>query len=454
MAAQRGSTRRTRSIAAVCILAALAFGVVDRFGPARAAASAPVVYRARIEGVINPFSARYLQRAVRETERSGAAALVVELDTPGGLDTAMRSMIQAELNSHAPVIVYVAPSGARAASAGMFITLAAHLAAMAPGTAIGAAHPVSLTGGGKSDEVMEAKVTEDAAAMARSIAEHRERNVGWAEASVRDSVSITATEAKEEGVVEIIASDVADVLAQADGRTVVTPAGETVLRVAGARVEDISMAFVEQLLHLIADPNIAYIFLTIGTLGLIVELYNPSALFPGIAGAICLLLGFAALGTLPVGWAGAGLLALAVALLVAELHAPGFGAFGTGALVAFLAGSLLLFVPVTPPGLGAPTVAVSRWLIGAMTALFGGVILFVGQRVWAAQRLRPQTGAEALVGGEGVALTALDPEGTVQVRGEAWSARSDSGTIAAGTTVKVERVDGVIVIVRPVQSDE
>jgi membrane-bound serine protease (ClpP class) len=446
--------RRTRSIAAACILSALALGAVDRFDPARAAASAPVVYRARIEGVINPFSARYLQRAVRETERAGAAALIVELDTPGGLDTAMRSMIQAELNSHAPVIVYVAPSGARAASAGMFITLAAHLAAMAPGTAIGAAHPVSLTGGGKSDETMAAKVTEDAAAMARSIAEHRERNVAWAEASVRDSVSITATEAKEEGVIEIIASDVSDLLAQADGRTVATPAGETVLRVADARVEDISMAFVERLLHLIADPNIAYIFLTIGTLGLIVELYNPGALFPGIAGAICLLLGFAALGTLPVGWAGAGLLALAVVLLIAELHAPGFGAFGTGALVAFLAGSLLLFVPVTPPGLGAPTVAVSRWLIVAMTVLFGGIILLVGQRVWAAQRLRVETGAEALIGDEGVVLTALDPDGTVQIHSEVWSALSESGTLPPGTAVKVARLKGVTVFVRPTAAED
>jgi len=429
--------------------AAAACGAMGSARSGSAAGAARVVYRARVEGVINPFSARYLERAIRETERAGAAALVLELDTPGGLDTAMRSMIQAELNSHAPVIVYVSPSGARAASAGMFIALAAHLAAMAPGTAMGAAHPVSLAGGGKTSEVMEAKVTEDAAAMARSIAAHRNRNIAWAESAVRESVSITAEEAKEKAVIEIVAVGLDDLLKQAEGRTVETPAGETVLRLEGARVRDLPMSFVETLLHVIADPNIAYILLTIGTLGLIVELYNPGALFPGVAGAICLLLGFAALGTLPVGWAGAGLLVLAVALLLAELHAPGFGAFGIGALIAFLAGSLLLFVPVTPPSAAAPVVRVSLWLIGTMTALFGGVILFVGQRVWAAQRLVVQTGSEALIGAAAEVVSALDPEGTVRLRGEVWTARTKGDPIAADTPVRVARVDGVVLVVEP-----
>jgi membrane-bound serine protease (ClpP class) len=437
-------------------VALLLGAVVALLGPQQEPAGAqarPVVYRARVDGVINPFSARYLERAIRETERAGAAALVLELDTPGGLDSAMRDMIQAELNSHAPVIVYVAPSGARAASAGMFVTLAAHLAAMAPGTAIGAAHPVSLSGGGEG-EVMEAKVTEDAAAMARAIATHRERNVSWAEAAVRESVSITAEEAKEKGVIEIIAGDLGDLLAQADGRVVTTPAGETTLRLKEADVQDIPMGFVEQLLHLIADPNIAYILLTIGTLGLIVELYNPGALFPGVTGAICLLLGFAALGTLPVGWAGIGLLVLAVALLLAELHAPGFGVFGIGALMAFLIGSLLLFVPLTPPSPAAPVVRVSPWLVFGMTALFAAVILLVGQRVWAAQRLLIQTGSEALIGVAGEVVASLKPAGTVRVRGEVWSARSKEGTIAGGERVKIDHVDGVVLVVRPETEQE
>ena len=439
-------------LAAVAAVAACAVAGVSR--PVGAGVADRVVYRARVEGVINPFSARYLQRAIRETEQAGAAALVLELDTPGGLDTAMRSMIQAELNSHAPVIVYVSPSGARAASAGMFIAIAAHLAAMAPGTAMGAAHPVSLTGGAQATEVMEAKVTEDAAAMARSIAAHRNRNVAWAESAVRESVSITAQEAKEKGVIEIVAADLQDLLKQADGVTVQTPGGETVLRLEGARVRELPMSFVETLLHVIADPNIAYILLTIGTLGLIVELYNPGALFPGVAGAICLLMGFAALGTLPVGWAGAGLLVLAVALLLAELHAPGFGAFGIGALIAFLAGSLLLFVPVTPPSPAAPVVRVSLWLIGTMTALFGGVILLVGQRVWAAQRLAVQTGSEALIGATGEVVSPLDPEGTVRLRGEVWSACSAGGAIEAGTQIEVTRTEGVVLIVRPISPED
>ncbi|NIM06857.1 MAG: nodulation protein NfeD [Armatimonadetes bacterium] len=443
------SLRALRRIRIITALGAIALALYLLAGFVDAGSTRPVVYRAEIKGVINPFGARYLERAIRETERAGAAALILVLDTPGGLDTAMRSMIQAELNAHVPVIVYVAPSGARAASAGMFITLAGHLAAMAPGTAIGAAHPVSITGGGEQGEVMEAKITEDAAAMARSIAAHRERNVAWAESAVRDSVSITASEAKEKGVIEIIAASLDDLLNQAHGRSVKTPAGATVLSLQGAEVKDLPMGFVERLFHIIAEPNIAYILLTLGTLGLIVEFYNPGGLLPGIAGAICLLLGLAALGTLPIGWAGVALLALALALLIAELHAPGFGAFGVGALIAFLAGSLLLFVPITPPSPAAPVVRVSPWLIGTMTALFGGVILLVAQRVWAAQRLAPQTGQEALIGVTAEVISPIAPEGTVRVRGEVWSARSEGGSIAAGASVQVERIEGVVLVVRP-----
>jgi membrane-bound serine protease (ClpP class) len=414
----------------------------------------PLVYRARVDGVINPFSAHYLARAIRQTERDGAAALVLELDTPGGLDSAMRSMIQSELNSHAPVIVYVSPSGARAASAGMFITLAAHIAAMAPGTNIGAAHPVSLTGGAESDSAVAAKITEDAAAIARAIAASRKRNVAWAESAVRESASITEVEAKDKGVVDVVARDLPDLLNQADGRTITTPAGEMALHLTGARVRELPMGFVERLLHLIAEPNIAYILLTVGTLGLIVELYHPGALFPGITGAICLILGFAALGTLPVGYAGAGLLLLALALLLAELHAPGFGAFGIGALVAFVLGSLLLFVPVTPPSPAAPTVRVSPWLITSMTAAFALAIMLVAHRVWAAQRMKPQTGAEALIGLVGEATSRLAPEGTVRIYGEAWSARSEGPAIESGTPVRVERSEGVVLIVSGLASPE
>ncbi len=444
-------------LAATRLGAAAAFFLFQTPGVVRAApgepAPTPVVHRARVEGVINPFSARYLERAIRETERQGAAALVLELDTPGGLDSAMRAMIKAMLNSHAPVIVYVSPSGARAASAGMFITLAAHVAAMAPGTNIGAAHPVSLTGGGGAEAVAE-KVTEDAAATARAIAAHRKRNVTWAEAAVRESVSITEAEAKEKGVIDIIAGDLGDLLQQADGRRTITPAGETVLRLKGAQVREVPMGFVERLLQTLAEPNIAYILLTLGTIGLIVELYHPGGLFPGITGAICLLLGFAALGTLPVGWAGVGLLVLAVALLLAELHAPGFGAFGAGSLIAFLLGSLLLFVPVTPPSPAAPAVGVSPWLVGSMTVLFGGMLLLVGQRVWSAQRLAARTGPEALVGAMAEVVSPLAPQGTVRIRGEVWSARTEGESIEAGAPVRVERTEGIVLLVRRIAAEE
>ena len=455
---ERGGQIRPRLIlavmAAMISLASLWAPCLFAAESAPTTAPPPVIYRARVKGVINPFSARYLERAIRETERAGAAALVLELDTPGGLDSSMRSMIQAELNSHAPVIVYVSPSGARAASAGMFITLGAHVAAMAPGTNIGAAHPVSLSERGQESEVMSAKVTEDAAALARAIAERRQRNVGWAEAAVRDSVSITAMEALDQGVIDIVARDLEDLLAQADGRPVTTPGGEMVLRLREAETRDLPMGFVERLLHVIADPNVAYILLTLGTLGLILELYHPGTLFPGVTGAICLLLAFAALGTLPVGWAGAGLLVLAVALFLAELHAPGFGGFGIGALIAFLLGSLLLFVPVTPASPAAPVVRVSLWLVGTMTVLFAGTILLIAQRVWAAQRLLPWTGAESLIGALGVAKSALAPEGTVRVKGETWSARTAGTSIESGASVRVQQAEGVVLVVEGVVPEE
>jgi membrane-bound serine protease (ClpP class) len=452
----RGRSGRRIVVAFLCFasMAAVSITLSAAAQSRDPALRSPVIYRARIEGVVNPFSAHYLERAIRETERAGAAALIVELDTPGGLDTAMRSMIKAELNAHVPIIVYVSPSGARAASAGMFIALAAHVVAMAPGTAIGAAHPVSLTGGGEEGDTMMAKVTEDAAAIARAIAAHRARNVTWAESAVRNSVSITETEAKEKGVIDIVARDLPDMLEQVEGLKVTTPAGEVQMHLKGARVQDLPMSFVERLLHLIAEPNIAYILLTIGTLGLIVELYHPGVFFPGVTGAICLLLGFAALGTLPVGWAGAALLVLAVCLLLAELHAPGFGAFGVGSLIAFVLGSLLLFVPVTPPSPASPVVRVSPWLIGTMTALFAGTILLIGQRVWAAQRMRPRTGPEALVGAVGEATSPLSPEGTVRIRGEAWSAISEGDPIEAGSPVRVERTDGVVLVVTSVGSPD
>lgn len=407
------------------------------------------VYIATLEGVINPLSASYLIRALSRAQDEGAQVLVLQLDTPGGLDTSMRVMTQTMLAAQIPVIVYVAPSGARAASAGMFITVAAHVAAMAPGTNIGAAHPVALGGGDETASVMEDKLVEDAAATARSLATLRGRNAEWAEQAVRQSLSATAEEALEKNVIDLIAPTLDELLNRVDGRTVEVAERTVTLRTRGATQVPIPMSFLEVLLHIITDPNIAYLLMSIGVIGIIAELYNPGSFIPGIVGVISLALAFVALGTLPIGWAGVALLLLAVGLMIGELESEGFGALGIGAIVAFVIGSLLLFVPLTPVSPSLPTVRVSPWVIGLMTiSLVLFLTLVVGKAVQA--RKQPvRTGIEGLVGQYGKAVTNLDPSGRVNVIGEEWSAEAAEGSIEAGTIVEIVDVSGVVLKVRP-----
>ena len=308
---------------------------------------AGAIHLLEIRGVINPPVASYVERALRNAHEQDARLVVIQLDTPGGLDTSMRAINQTILASPVPVAVYVTPPGARAASAGLFILMASHLAAMAPGTNTGAAHPVGL-GGDATDPVLAAKIENDAAATIRGLAEARGRNAAWVERAVRESVSITAQEALELKVVEIFARDLDDLLRQMDGRTVTTTAGPVTLQVANAPRVEAQMTLVETLLHILSDPNIAFILLSVGSLGILAELYNPGTFLPGITGVIALILAFFSLGNLPTNWAGVALVVFAVILFIGELYTEGFGVLGIGALVAFLLGGLLLFLPLGP----------------------------------------------------------------------------------------------------------
>ncbi|MGQ0563025.1 MAG: NfeD family protein, partial [Gemmatimonadota bacterium] len=284
----------------------------------------PEIRLLTIDGVINPLSARYLERELENAAAADVTAVVLRLDTPGGLETSLRGMIEAILGSRVPVVAYVAPPGARAASAGMFLVLAAHVAAMAPGTNIGAAHPVTL-GSQQPDTTLAQKMVSDAAALARALAERHGRNAEWAELAVRRSISITAAEAVKANVVEFVADDRNALLARLNGRSVQTRAGTVVMRVAGARVIERPMSLPERIVHAITDPNIAYLLFMIGFIGIIAELYNPGMIFPGVTGLVSLIMAFVAFGSLPVNWAGVALLVLGLALFVGDLMIEGIG---------------------------------------------------------------------------------------------------------------------------------
>jgi membrane-bound serine protease (ClpP class) len=402
----------------------------------------------RVRGIVNPTLAHYVSRSIDQAEQDGAHAVVIELDTPGGLDSSMRQIIQRILASRVPVVLYVAPPGARAGSAGVYITYAAHLAAMAPNTNIGSATPVAMGEGGEQQmsPEMRAKVTNDATAYIRSLAEQRGRNADWAEQAVREGANITAQEALNLGVIDIIATDVNDLLRQIDGRTVTTAAGAVALRTADASVQRIEMGVVDAFLHAISDPTIAYILLSLGTMGLFFELSNPGTILPGTVGGICLLLGFYALGTLPVNYAGLLLMAFALLLFVVELFTPTHGVLSVGGLVAFLLGSLMLFnVPEA-----APWLSLSLWTILGVTGLMGGFFLIVARLVARSLKQKPTVGREALIGQIGRAKTPLNPQGMVWVDGALWEATVEGGWVLAGQRVEVVTVEGLHMRVRPV----
>jgi membrane-bound serine protease (ClpP class) len=422
-----------RFLLLVVILAAL---------PAWGAPAGEVV-RIRIDGVIAPSSERYLQRAIRLAEAGNAAALLVELDTPGGLLKSMEDMTRAMLNASVPIIVYISPSGARAASAGVFITYAANVAAMAPATRIGAAHPVAVgQDGQEQNSTSMEKVTNDAVAGIQAIARRRGRNAQWAEDAIRKSVSVGEEEALRLDVVDLIAPSTGELLRRVDGRTVETALGRRTLRTAGLPVRAIAMDPSERLLDLLSDPNLGLILMTIAIYGIIFELSNPGAILPGVIGAIALVLALASFAILQVNVAGLALIALSVVFFIADIKVPGHGVLTVGGVLAFLLGALLLTEHQ------APFLRVSLQLAVFIAVLTGAFFLYAVGAGLRAQRGRARMGQESLVGQEGVARTDLAPEGTVHVAGEMWTAHSEDGQITEGERVRVVAVDGLHLRVR------
>jgi membrane-bound serine protease (ClpP class) len=394
-----------------------------------------------VADVINPISAEYITESLKAAIQQGSQALIIELDTPGGLDKSMRLIIKEMLNSPIPVIVYVAPSGSRAASAGTFITLAAHVAAMAPGTNIGAAHPVAV-GSGEMGKEMGEKVTNDAAAYIKSIAEQRGRNVEWAEKAVRESVSASETEALQHKLIDLIALDLNDLLKQLNGRKVVTPAGEHILRTEGAALQHVEMSLRQRLLSMLADPNVAYMLLMLGAAGLFFEISTPGVVLPGVIGGISLLLGLYALQLLPVNYAGLALIVLAIILFIAEIKVTSYGALTIGGIIAMILGSLMLFdAPPPLPGL-------SLWVVVPATLLVAAFFVFLVGAALKTLSQRPYSGREGLLQKVGVALTPIDQkQGKVFVAGERWNARSKE-PIEQEVEVEVVQIDGMTLLVK------
>ena len=396
---------------------------------------------AAYEGVINPVAAEYLHDALTFAQSSGAQALILKLDTPGGLDASMRLMIKDMTASTTPVIVFVAPSGGRAASVGVFITIAAHVAAMAPGTNIGAAHPVAM-GGGEMDRAMKKKVENDAVAYIKSIAEQRGRNVSWAEEAVRKSVSVTEQEALTLKIIDIVAENISALLRQLNGRKVSLPNGSLTLSTAGATLHEFPMGTRLELLKILSDPNIAYLLMSIGTIGIIAELYSPRAILPGIIGAISLILAFYSLQSLPVNYAGALLAILGVVFLLLEISVTSYGLLALGGMAAITLGGLLLIKS------DAPYLQLSLTFLLPTVLTAGGLI---GAVVWMAVksgRSKPVTGTEGMIGSVGIAKTDLSPRGQITVHGELWEAISQH-PIRQGETVEVASVEGLTLTVTP-----
>jgi len=408
---------------------------------------------AEVQGAISPASAAYFLRALDDAQRNRADLLVLKLDTPGGLDSSMRKMIQGILSSPVPVAIWVAPSGARAASAGTYLLYASHVAAMAPGTNLGAATPVAIGIGGEagkpgaekpaegkgkaqSGSAMEKKSMHDAAAYIRSLAQLRGRNAAWAERAVREAESLSAEEALKQKVVDFVAADLSGLLRQAEGRKVKLAAGETTLALAGASVVTVEQNWKERLFVTLADPNIALILLMLGIYGLLFEFYSPSFGVAGVVGAICLLVALYALAMLPINAAGALLLLLGIALMATEAFMPSFGAIGIGGIVAFVVGALML-IDGDVPGL-----EVSLAFVVPLAAASALVLTGVGSLALRARRRPTVSGIEAMVGATAVALEDFESEGWVQASGERWWARS-AAPMVCGAPARIKAVDGL-----------
>lgn len=445
MAGRMGSSRYMRCLVWLCLLWSVLFSL-----PLRAAERQPLVVGVELRGSVNPGSAGFFSRALQEAAAMEADAVLLEIDTPGGLVSSLRSMVQGVLGSPVPVIAYVAPSGAQAASAGALLVLSAHVAAMSPGTEIGAAHPVGLglPGSGEEAGASLEKAVNDLAAFARSLAEERGRNAEWAERAVRESLASSAREALKAGVVELVVADREALFLQLEGREVVTQAGSVTLRLAGAEVVQLKPGFRERALMTLANPDLAYIFFLAGLLGLYFEFSNPGSILPGTAGALSLLLGLYALQALSVNVAGLLLLLLAVVFLVLELFVSSGGFLAVGGLVALFFGSLMLFDgPVTGVDLSLGVFLPVFLLFSAAVA----AILFALLR---SARSPKASGLEGMVGQTGSVVHGLQPgvAGKVFVHGELWEALSWE-PLTEGAPVRVERVEGMLLHVKALQEE-
>ena len=395
-----------------------------------------------VEGIINPVSAEYIVDSIKTTEKESAQCLIIKLDTPGGLDTSMRQIIKEILNTQVPIIVYVAPDGARAASAGVLITMAAHVAAMAPGTNIGAAHPVSM-GGGKMSREMSEKVENDAVAYIQSIATKRKRNIEWAGKAVRESVSIKADEALKINVIDLVSPNVDDLLQKLDGREVDIDGKKVVLATKGATVKDLRMSFREKILATLTDPNIAYILMMLGVAGLYFELAHPGAIFPGVIGAICLILAFYSFQVLSVNYAGMLFIILAIVLFLAEIKVASYGLLSIGGTICLLLGSLMLFDSTSP--YLRPSLAVLLSTI-AITAVFFITIATIAFRAYIR---KPASGSEGMIGLVGAVVSRIAPNGKVFIHGEYWNAYSEE-VIEEGEEVEVIGIKGLKIKVKKI----
>jgi membrane-bound serine protease (ClpP class) len=410
------------------------------FASSQVKAEAPAIHVLRVDGTIVPVVADYIERGIEYAESTDSIACIIELDTPGGLLNSTEEIVQVILNAEVPVVVYVAPRGSWAASAGTFITIAAHVAAMAPGTSIGAAHPVTV--GEEMPEVVSKKVTEHSSAWIRSIAETRGRDPVQAEMAVTESKSFTDSEALEAHLIDLRADNLDDLVTKIDGRKVTLGSGqEVVISTSDYVLNREEMNPIQRFLHVISDPNIAYILLSLATIGLITEISNPGMIFPGVAGGVSLFLAFYSLGVLNAYWAGILLILLAFGLFIAEIFTTSFGILTAGGIASLVVGSLILF------SRSSPEMEVNKWLIAIVTTVIAAFVIFMVGAVVRGQRRRICTGAEGLLGKTAVARTRLEPKGMVLVDGEHWAATVESGSVELGEEVVVRKVEGLRLIV-------
>ena len=401
----------------------------------------------QVDGVINSVNGRFVSRAIEQSEEDKAALLIIELDTPGGLLGSTREIVQLLLESPIPIAVFVSPKGARAGSAGTFITAAGNFAVMAPGTNIGAAAPISSDGGDLED-TLASKVENDAAALIRSIAQTRGRNQDKLEATVRSAASYSAQEALADDVVDLIAENVDELLSKLDGLSVQTSLGTVVLETNGLEIRSFKKSILEHFLKVISDPNVSFLLLMVGGLGIVVEIFNPGLVGPGVIGVICLLLAFLALGNLPVNWAGVVFILLAVVLIVLEIAVSGFGILGVGATVSLIVGGFLLFNQFGDISPYQPFFNVNRWLLYGSSGVVGVAMTYVGLSSYQLRREVSPEKSRSLIGMQATVTAELSPRGIVLVGNETWTAISDDGrVITTGEAVEVQSEDGLILTV-------